>query len=196
MKMSRAGVRVLTAGVLVAVALLVSGRAVRADCGRSAANEARPVYREVESHPPTTVADARASRARVSQYVVLPCPDDPPAARAADYQVFIAWRRALDARARYVEYGAAADPRCAPVRRALLYGALVEAYQGAFTRVYEPITRASPDALHVADLLRREGRAVGLALPAPWTVRNVARPVSMEPFTVRAHLPRGLVCPV
>ena len=51
MTLSRAGVRTLVAMGAVAAGLLLSGRMAQADCGRSAANEARPVYREDEKKP-------------------------------------------------------------------------------------------------------------------------------------------------
>jgi hypothetical protein len=196
MKMSRAGVRALMAGAVAVLALLASGRAARADCGRSAANEARPVYRDVERNPPATLAESRAADFRLSQYRVMPCPDEPWPRREADYHVFIAWRNALGARdqARFYDQ-TYPDPRCAPVGRAREREQLVVAYQDAFTRAYA-FAKASPDALHVADFIRREGRAVGLALPPPWTFRFIERPVSQQPETVRAHLPRGVLCPV
>ena len=192
--MSRAGVRALTACAVVGVAVLVSGRAARADCGRSAANEARPVYREAEENPPATLAQSRAADYRLGQYPVMPCPDDASRARDADYLVFGAWRSALGARDQARFYGETyPDPRCAPVGRAREREQLVVAYDGAFRRVYAGV-KASPDALHVADLIRREGRKIGLTLPPPWTVNNVDRPISQDPMTVRAHLPRGVLC--
>jgi hypothetical protein len=194
MKLNRTGVRLLLLTILMAAVVLASGRAAQADCGRSAANEARPAFREAEANPPKTAAEARAGIARLAENHVLPCPDDATAAREADYQVFIAWRRTLDARSRDVEYRATySDTRCAPVRRAMWRAALAEAYSGAFTRAFAS-TKASPDATHVVELLRRDGRMIGLTLPPPYTVRNVDRPLSLEPISVHAHLPRGVIC--
>lgn len=194
MRMSCAGVRALTACAVVGVALLVYGRAAQADCGRSAANDARPVYRQVEKNPPATVAQSRAADYRLGRYPVMPCPDDASRARDADYLVFNAWRSALGARDQGRFYGETyPDSRCAPVGRAREREQLAVAYDAAFRRVYARV-KASPDALHVADLVRREGRRIGLVLPPPWTVNNVDRPISQDPMTVRAHLPRGVVC--
>jgi len=184
----------LVAMGVVAAGLVLSGRAAQADCGRSAANEARPVYRGVEQNPPATLAESRAADYRLAQYAVMPCPDDASRARDADSLVFNAWRSALGARDQARFYDETyPDPRCAPVGRAREREQLVVAYDGAFRRVYANV-KASSDALHVADLIRRQGRVIGLTLPPPWTVNNVDRPISQDPFTLRAHLPRGLVC--
>jgi hypothetical protein len=194
MKLSRTGVRTLVAMGAVAAGLLLSGRAAQADCGRSAANDARPVYREVEKNRPATFAQSRAADYRLGQYPVVPCPDDASRTRDADYYVFAAWRSALGARDEARFYGETyPDPRCAPIGRARERDQLIVAYGRAFRRVYARV-KASPDALHVADLIRREGRSIGLVLPPPWTVDNVQRPVSQDPVTLRAHLPRGVVC--
>ena len=194
MKLSRTGVRTLVAMGVIAASLLLSGRAAQADCGRSAANEARPVYRDVERNPPATLAESRATDFRLSQYPVMPCPDDSSRMRDADYLVFGAWRSALGARDQARVYAETyPDPRCVPVGHARERDQLVGVYNGAFTRAFAHV-KASPDASHVADFVRREGRTVGLALPSPWTVRNVELPTSRGPFAVQAHLPHGVVC--
>jgi hypothetical protein len=194
MTLSRAGVRTIFVVAAMAAGVVLSGRAAQADCGRSAANDARPVYREVEKNPPATIPQSRAADYRLGQYPVMPCPDDASRARDADYLVFGAWRSALGARDQARFYGETyPDPHCAAVGRAREREQLVVAYDGAFRRVYAGV-KASPDALHVADLIRREGRKIGLILPPPWTVNNVDRPISQDPMTVRAHLPRGVLC--
>lgn len=194
MKLSRTGVRTLVAMGMVAAGLLLSGRTAQADCGRSAANDARPVFREAERNPPATLAESRAADYRLSQYRVMPCPDDSSRTRDADYRVFNAWQDALRARDQARVYGETyPDPHCPAVGRAREREQLVGVYDLVFTRRFRYV-KASPDALHVADFVRREARAAGQALPPPWTVDQVRIPVSRGAIAVQAHVPHGVVC--
>jgi hypothetical protein len=186
--------KVAVSGIVAAMALILNAHAAIAECGRAAAAEARPVYRDVEAHPPRNVAEAHRAYSRLNSYDLQPCPDENGAGHDADFAVFFAWRSALDARAmEYITGAGYPDRRCHALRHAERRRTLLYAYRRVFTTGVSS-TKASPDAIHVANLVRGEGRAVGISLPPPYTVAKVDAPRSLAPDAVRAHLPTGLYC--
>ncbi|MBV8299111.1 MAG: hypothetical protein JO083_06170 [Candidatus Eremiobacteraeota bacterium] len=182
-------------GIIIAGTLLPG--VARAECGHVAQMHAHAVLTTAEAMPVGGGALRTAVIAKLDEMpVVSGCPDDPPKLRdsvTASYQVYIAWRSAIDAFSNLANLRESPATRkaCEPVWVANVRDTLANGYD-AFSRTAPRDT--SPDDLHVIGFLRGKAKTLGFTLPRPYSFRFARPPLSMQADTVRAHLPSGLSC--
>lgn len=181
----------------VAIMGMLIPNVARAECGRVAQMHAHAVLAAAETMPAGGGASRTAVIMKLDEMpIVSDCPDDPPKLRdsvRASYQVYNAWRSAIDAFSNLgsLRESPATRKPCDPVWVANVRDTLANAYN-AFSRTARRNT--SPDDAHVIAYLRSKAKTLGFNLPPPYSFRFVSPPVGLQADTVRAHLPAGLIC--
>lgn len=188
--------RIALSFVAAIVGLLIPNVA-RAECGRVAQSHAHAVLTTAEAMPAGGGALRTAVIMKLGEMpIVSGCPDDPPKLRdsvTASYQVYNAWRSAIDAFSNLASLRESPATRksCDPVWVANVRDTLANVYD-AFSRTARRNT--SPDDTHVIAYLRSKAKTLGFNLPPPYSFQFARPPLRLQADTVRAHLPAGLVC--